>query len=189
MTIKYYDVPVNGLYKTVYYVWNSGNVTIKGDDIARLDALRCNISSSVCMIDVSSFQESKKACAVKVTTEKIQDNALINIYFDYLDRNDGFRFALIHDATSPPIINGCISGTKIVLSKESSLRSKNEKLVSLFSSTFMMFLTGTIVYTALSNPKGVLSYIFAGFFVAFNFAAFYFTGTFRHKTPPKSITK
>jgi hypothetical protein len=188
LSIKYHDVPVNGLNKTVYYVWNSGNITIKGNDIAKSDALRCNIRSSVCMIDVNSFQESKKACALQVAPEKNQDGNFVNISFDYLDKNDGFKFALIHNEESPPIIDGCISGTKIIKSKDTIIRSRSLKAVDYLFAVIILLMTGIPIYEILSNPQGILSYILIGILAALCITAFCATRTFRHKAPPKSIT-
>ncbi len=157
LSISYLAQPVICLTKSTVYLWNSGNTTIKRDDITNEDSLQFVSKASTALI--INENHSRDACNIKLIPSENREVLLIN--FDFLDKKDGFSFNVIHDSQEIPEINGTIIGTKIRnLSKKSShfKKVRTYSVLKFFVLTMpLLQLIYTFVTYLLFNNKEILN--------------------------------
>jgi hypothetical protein len=114
--IYFSGTKVDKLYKTLIYIWNSGNQTIKKDELNTKDHLRVNIESEVLSIKI-----------IKVTREVIdfnvnhdQENTNYKVNFDYLDQGDGAVIEVLHSGSIDDLkLQGTVMGISNIKNTES----------------------------------------------------------------------
>ncbi|MBU7046787.1 MAG: hypothetical protein HXS54_10155 [Theionarchaea archaeon] len=95
---KYYGIDMNGLTITKVLFWNDGRDTIRFEDIARADRLRFAIEANGKILDAIIVQVRTEANQFQVNVSKDKSNAIVN--FDYIDKNEGAVFQLLHTGES-----------------------------------------------------------------------------------------
>ena len=146
--------------------WNEGTKVLESSAIAAADPLRIVLPSGTTILQVNIGHRSSPSNNAKVTVQP--DNAIINIAFDFLSRNDGFTVEIFHDAASADCANvlGTVKGygsPREVL--EGDDRVSENYVRPLFSKLY--YLTGghkSIAFWALS-PLWVIPLIFALLFI------------------------
>ncbi|MFA5031578.1 MAG: hypothetical protein WC614_01030 [bacterium] len=143
MSILYEGAKVNTVSLTKVVFFNAGNETIDSGDIAQNDPLRIEIGGGTKILDKDIIYVKNKANNFRL--EETGQNNILNIQFDYLDKEEGGVFQITHTGASPDAINlkGSIKGVSHILK-----RKNNGKLFYdiCFSAIIMMlafFVTNT----------------------------------------------
>lgn len=102
-------------------IWNSGNITINGQDISEADPLRIVGSDEIAILDAEIIYESKMANKVEFT---IQDGVIYST-FDYIDQDEGAILKIYHNGTTSKDLTllGSIKGIKQINGTGNLLRS------------------------------------------------------------------
>lgn len=133
LSILYKGKAVQHLSKTVYYIWNSGQATIKGSDISQRDKLRIESDGTVFILN--SFNLGKMSNGVSINAE----NKTYSVSFDYLDKNDGCAISIIHNSDNIPKVSGTLMGAKIVIDKDGPKLSTLKKSSKAFLIVMLPF--------------------------------------------------
>ncbi|RNI30933.1 hypothetical protein EFA69_06480 [Rufibacter immobilis] len=111
LDVSYKGSKVLNLTVTRFIIWNSGNVTIRRDDIASKDPLRIAIVNEGGFLDYQVVREVNKVNDFTVTP--IANGRELLIDFEYLDHNDGIIIQTYHTSTIPFVrLLGTIKGIK-----------------------------------------------------------------------------
>lgn len=115
LSIAYENGIVNTVSLTKIAFLNAGNETIDSGDIAPKNPLRIEIGGSFKILDKSVVYTKNEANNFRL--EETEQKNTLKINFDYLDKNDGAIFQIIHDGASPDAINikGSIKGVPRIL--------------------------------------------------------------------------
>jgi len=79
-------------------LWNDGNETISSQDLETINPLRIISKDDAEILDVKVLQINNKSS--QITTKVDENNNQIKINFDYLDKNQGAVFQVIHTGLS-----------------------------------------------------------------------------------------
>lgn len=143
LSISYYNIPVNCLSRTEYYVWNSGNTTIDGSKIAKKDRLRVEVPCSVTIIDGSKTSSIANNLVLRNEAKQVL------IEFDYLNKQQGFSFSILHDLDKAPMILGSISGIRLIR-KQNQFKfhqnTKSGKIITILTYLYPVLLSGLLIY-------------------------------------------
>jgi hypothetical protein len=82
--------------RSVFVVWNSGHETIRGTDIATSDPLRVELPATTLVLGTNIERTTRSS--VNFVLERANDTASVKLAFDFLDRNDGAFFSILHTA-------------------------------------------------------------------------------------------
>jgi hypothetical protein len=93
--------------------WNNGNKTLTYNDIPTLSKFTINIDNKYDILDVSIIETLNTKNNISVNL--LEDCKTIEIYFEYMDNNDGFVLQIFHTGndSSALTLNGGIIGGKI----------------------------------------------------------------------------
>lgn len=185
LSIDYLGRSVDYLSIATYFIWNSGNTTILKDSIAIKDQLRCDADASIFLPKV--INPGRIACGIDI---KPKSN-MAEISFEFLDKNDGFSFSIIHDSQNTPTIKGVLAGTEIKTCKGKTFQNTKKKstvvvqLAALFlqltmciAAIFFLIYSGSII---LFVPASAVIVLFI-----LSCCNFFKNQTIMH-TPPKGI--
>lgn len=89
-------------------IWNDGDKAIRSTDIPIKDKLKIITSDNVEFLEITPLISSNDTC--NVSHEQINDH-LVEINFDYLEKNDGVLYQIFHSGTKSKDIE--VKGTVI----------------------------------------------------------------------------
>ena len=90
--IQYKGSKIENLTVSKVAIWNNGNDTINDNDQAPTDKLRIEIAEGFSILESELIFQSSETNNIRI----IQSNSLIEVYFDYIDPNDGGIIKFIH---------------------------------------------------------------------------------------------
>ncbi len=155
---------------TKFAIWNSGNTTIKKDDIVRKEPLRVISKGSANILEVSILVENDTSNEFDVN---LVNQKTAEIYFDYVDKGNGITMQVIHDGKSSDLcIEGKIKGgnkiknykkDKNYVSKKN--QQKFKKMVSIILLVemlicFFLLMYAIDIFKSIFNVYSVLFIIF-----------------------------
>ncbi len=89
---------VTDLTITRYAIWNSGNVVLNGDDVASRKPLRIiSVSQESKIIDAAIIMQNEETNMFQIIK---RSDKLLELQFDYLNKNDGVVLQVIHTGSS-----------------------------------------------------------------------------------------
>lgn len=145
LEIKFQNEPVKRLTKNLTRLWNSGNKTINGADIVRMDRLRAFVSPDNKILQVWIIKKTRDIVEVNY---EIKGNEVF-IDFDFLDQSDGFAIEITHSGGLGELEwAGTIKGMPKGLKKDSP----------------QIPVPGKILKIAFSNKKFFLSFVLSVLF-------------------------
>lgn len=107
LEIRYKGKAVPRVTKVTAFFWNSGTDTIEGSQIATTDPLRINISEDSHLLNIEIIKQSRIVNNVHLEAKNDHNG----IYFDFLDKNDGFVLEILHSGGKGDLIfSGTIKG-------------------------------------------------------------------------------
>ncbi len=107
LNLTFGKIPVTNVFQTSIIFFNTGNDTIRKEDVSENIVIGFKESS----ILRQPFIKAKSKDANKFTVAQIGDNS-IELGFKYLDHNDGARIEVIHTDDKDLTCSGNIMGTK-----------------------------------------------------------------------------
>lgn len=115
LSIAYESETINTVSLTKIAFLNAGNETIDSGDIAPKNPLRVEIGGSFKILDKSIVYHKNEANNFKL--QETEEKNILKIDFDYLDKDEGAIFQIIHDGASADAINirGSIKGVPHIL--------------------------------------------------------------------------
>jgi len=110
LCITYGNSAVQNLSVSKVAVWNGGSDVIRREDCPSADQLRIEVDHEAQILDVVLLEAIPESCRVSARLSDDRKSALLD--FDYLDRQDGAVFQVIHTGkTSKDIaVNGKVLG-------------------------------------------------------------------------------
>ncbi len=96
------------IMRTLVWVWNAGNSTLRGEDIVSKDQLRLAYNSKTQVLSVRVLKVTREALGFVAAPGDIPSMVFIN--FDYLDRKDGALIEILHTGKGLPGFYGTIKG-------------------------------------------------------------------------------
>ena len=107
-------------------IWNSGNTTIKGDQIVDSDPLRILVSEGN-VLETKILHRTREVNDFSLALDPLTDNQ-IKCRFDYLDVGDGALIQIIHTGTDKVSVIGTLRGIpKGVLQVGNPYKKKSHK--------------------------------------------------------------
>jgi hypothetical protein len=113
LSISISNKQINKLAVSRIAFWNNGNKTLTCNDIPTLSKFTITINNDYDILDVSIIETLNPKNNISVTL--LEDSRTIDIYFEYMDKNDGFVLQIFHTGNdlSALKINGGIKWGKI----------------------------------------------------------------------------
>lgn len=114
LSIRYKDEKVKDLTATRLMFWNSGKVTIDGNDNTSAKPLSLKVDENIKVLEASLLGENNAAAQIKLVKES-EDS--LRIEFDYLDSMDGAIINLIHTGidSNGILLRGKVKGVKKIV--------------------------------------------------------------------------
>lgn len=151
------DKEIEDITITKFAIWNSGNTTIKKGDIVKKEPLRIISKGSADILEVSILMENDTSneFVIDLINEKLAE-----IYFDYMDKNNGIVVQVIHNGLSSDLcIEGKIKGgkgiknykkgEKHISNKKKNKQGKNDTIVFILMQILVIMLTIIIIILAM----------------------------------------
>ncbi|WP_162094260.1 hypothetical protein [Pseudomonas chlororaphis] len=179
IVVQYNGISIPRLTKSILIFWNSGENTIKGEDIVAKDPLRFHVGDDGRILSILILKSSRVVNDFSLLPPREEDINEMEFTFNFLDANDGVVVEILHTSTDrKPRIKGTLRGlplgfrnlgqfTRPKPQKSGKLRSISSNLLPI-----VMVLGGflTAVYgprpSFLANPDtGLFFYSFLGAFV------------------------
>jgi len=110
LNIKYFENDIKSFTIARFIFWNNGNETIRNSDIPSKDKFCIEIKNNYNILNASLLKVTNDSNNVSF---KLSENKkILYIYFEYLDKHDGFVLQIFHNSSDskPFIINGSIMG-------------------------------------------------------------------------------
>lgn len=134
--------------RVLFYVWNSGNVTIDGDRITEADPLQLR-AGEVTIISADIVKNTREVNRTRAGISKTGD---VHLRFDYLDPGDGFVIEALYDidpnnkpSNTCPELLGTIKGIAgPPVAREIAFESRTLARVA-NSTALLLSLLGTII--------------------------------------------
>ncbi|OXI34530.1 hypothetical protein CFB89_07165 [Burkholderia sp. AU16741] len=104
--------PVPHIMRTLIWVWNAGNATLRGDDIVAKDRLRLEYASKTQVLSVRVLKVTRTV--IGFTASPRDNSSQILIDFDFLDGEDGALIEILHTGKGTPAFLGTIKGVPSV---------------------------------------------------------------------------
>ena len=110
LNISYSGKNINTLTVTKIVFWNNGTDTIIRNDVPNNNIFSITIENDFDILDASIIQIVNQSNDVKISSSS--NSKIINIDFDYFDKNEGFVLQLFHNGLDSDNIkiNGAIKG-------------------------------------------------------------------------------
>ncbi|MNJ38034.1 hypothetical protein D3C77_328720 [compost metagenome] len=109
IVVQYNGLSIPRLTKTTMIIWNSGENTVHGSDIAAKDPLRLQVGNDGKILSVEILKISREVNEFKTAPGSALNESLFK--FDFLDPNDGAVIEILHTSTDrKPRIKGTLKG-------------------------------------------------------------------------------
>lgn len=132
--IYFSGIKVDKLYKTLIYIWNSGNQTIKNEELNTKDHFRIEIENSKEILSIKSIKVTREVIDFNVNNDEY--NNIYNINFDYIDQGDGAVIEVLHNGSIDDLK---LKGTVMGISKIKNIDSnKDNVFVKIFNESFIL---------------------------------------------------
>ncbi len=109
LAILYEGKPVSSLSVSRVVFWNAGRCSIRKEDIAPADRLRIQCKKDVRILSVSLIESNSPPSRMSYNLEP--DDAAVTLEFDFLEKEEGAVFEVVHTGTSSDDIR--VAGTII----------------------------------------------------------------------------
>ncbi|QSX07240.1 hypothetical protein JYG23_07820 [Sedimentibacter sp. zth1] len=167
LKVYYSEYNIKRLNKTHIYFWNSGNKTIKGEDIVKTEGLKIVFEDKNGRILLAKvLKYSRKVCDFNVMVSS-DDRREISFNFDFLDPNDGVVIEVLHTFEKSKfnftgIIKSIPDGIQNYGYILPTYRKKDPKfLINNFSIvTFIDFVVGVLSIYGAINIKSLPKWLF-----------------------------
>jgi hypothetical protein len=93
LEIRFGGAPVGQVTSTEFFIWNSGNTTIHGNQIVRSDPLRVALREGE-ILKATVSRATRDVIGVSAEAGHAQNTH--HLRFEYLDPNDGFVVRVVH---------------------------------------------------------------------------------------------
>ena len=104
---------VEHLTATQVIIWNGGKDTIRKNDITKIGPLEIVLKEAIQILDTKILAINNPANEISIRKiDSQKGKSSLQLYFEYLDMNDGCVIQIIHDGYSPDdlILTGTIIG-------------------------------------------------------------------------------
>lgn len=149
LTIFFGDLLVKYVTSTEVRLWNSGHTELRGKDKISTNLLRVEVPENNKILSISIQSKTSIHNDIKVEkSEKFPNIATVD--FEYLEKNDGVRFTIIHDALKEDLnFMGSLIGlnNSLIEVKEGIFSEKNVNVKSTRSFLIMVIILTTICLT------------------------------------------
>jgi|SRR5215216_929179 len=160
--------------KSIIALWNNGNSTIMGEQIAHQDPLRILPPQETEILDAQIQKITRTVTGISISVEENPNQVILT--FDYLDPSDGALITVLHTGEKDVQILGTLRGLprglldlgSIDFQKRTRISRLMEK-VSLISPLIMVALAISAFFIALDYP---LSYLWTKLTYIYSFGAF-----------------
>jgi len=111
ISILYDNIPVPCVTRTRVAFWNAGRKTLHGGDIVKGYPIRFHLEGDdIRILDVTILSRSDEENAFSAITD--EDNTVVQIDFDYLERHQGAVFEILHTARKWGVsVSGTLKGS------------------------------------------------------------------------------
>lgn len=154
---------VDKLYKTLIYIWNSGDQTIKKEELNTKDPLRLRIKNESEILSIKIIKVTRSVTDFSTINSK--ENTEYKINFDYLDQGDGAVIEVLHNGVIDDLE---LLGTIMGISKIKNIDSKKENKISKILNEIFILNS-----TFLLNPPRLFGIFILIFGLILAFCAFY----------------
>jgi len=123
--IFFLGTKVDKLYKTLIYIWNSGNQIIKKNELNTKDPFRLEIENNKEILSIKIIKSTREVIDFNIYSEKYTNFHKVN--FDYLDPNDGAVIEVLHNGSIDDLkLKGTVMGISKIKNMESNKESNKE---------------------------------------------------------------
>lgn len=131
--IFFLGTKVDKLYKTLIYIWNSGNQIIKKNELNTKDPFRLEIENNKEILSIKIIKSTRDVIDFNTYSENSVNFHKVN--FDYLDPNDGAVIEVLHNGSIDDLkLKGTVMGISKIKNTESNkenffIKAVNESLI------------------------------------------------------------
>lgn len=123
--------PVDKLYKTLIYIWNSGNQTIRKNDLNTIDKFRIDIENDSEILSIKIVKTTRNV--INFSLNNLINSQIHEIVFDYLDPNDGVVVEIFHNGSLNDLkLKGTIVGISDLIGNKNSDKNLNNEITKAF---------------------------------------------------------
>ncbi len=128
LKILYKDKEINNLIISKVAFWNNGRSTIRKEDIAEADPIRISMDGDSKIYHARIIKKDK-ANNLIINWPENKENNFINIFFDYLNKNDGGVIEVLHtgDTLRKLKVTGSLKGCKKLINNKYIYVSPSEQ--------------------------------------------------------------
>ncbi|TYQ14839.1 UNVERIFIED_CONTAM: hypothetical protein Cloal_1222 [Acetivibrio alkalicellulosi] len=128
--IAYKNNSISKLSRTLFYIWNNGNKTIRKDCFVSGEKLRIELDEN---IQIFSANLLKNTDDINKFTISHYDKNLIHFDFEYLEPKSGVKLEILHDLNHiTPHVKGKIIDVKEAKKAKDLINNKFKLLINLF---------------------------------------------------------
>ncbi|TDM66400.1 hypothetical protein C5B72_02470 [Acinetobacter sp. KU 011TH] len=125
---------VDKLYKTLIYIWNSGNLTIRRTDLETIDKLRISIENNTEVLSMKIIHVTRNV--INFSIDNQIDSKNHEIKFDYLDPKDGAVIEVFHTGNLNDLkLKGTVIGISDLIGNKNTNKFNKEIAEIVFEST------------------------------------------------------
>lgn len=111
IVVQYDGISIPRLTKSLLILWNSGENTVNGADIAAKDPLRFEVGDDGHILSISVLKTNRSVNDFSLIPYQNQRLNEAKFHFDFLDTNDGVVVEVLHTSTDRrPRIKGTLKG-------------------------------------------------------------------------------
>lgn len=138
LNVQYRNENISDLTISMYGIWNSGNETIRSDDMVSVDSLRITSSDEKTnILNASVIKVSDDSNLFEI--EKVEDESVVKIHFDYAEPKQGAVIQVMHTGDEKNlIIQGKIKGGSIKQFTYNKNEIVNRKMKNIFLVSMMV---------------------------------------------------
>lgn len=108
--VKFNGEKIDRLTSTIFYIWNSGNKVLRNSDIASTSPLLISLSAPAQILTVQLKKQSRQVNNVHLKKGESKNEFII--YFDFLEKNEGCVYNIIHNGNQKDLnLKGAIIGS------------------------------------------------------------------------------
>ncbi|MEX5393819.1 hypothetical protein ACVH7R_11000 [Acinetobacter baumannii] len=152
---------VDKLYKTLIYIWNSGNLTIRRTDLETIDKLRLSIENNTEVLSIKIIQVTRDV--INFSIDNQIDSKNHEIKFDYLDPKDGAVIEVFHTGDLNDLkLKGIVIGIPEIIGGKQANKLNKQIANMVFESTSLI-ITKTRLFGVVISMTGIAMFIFSGY--------------------------
>lgn len=153
---------VDKLYKTLIYIWNSSNLTIRKIDLETIDKLRLDIENNTEVLSVKVIHATRSVINFSINSQIDSNNN--EITFDYLDPKDGAVIEVFHNGDLNDLkLKGIIVGIPDLIGNKNTDNKFSKKIADIMLESTFLIMTKNWIFGVLILIIGAATCLFSAY--------------------------